>query len=84
MKKKTSAKKKTTKPTSKPDVRDVFVESLSKTIFETFWETGQLVQLHNHQILVFGKHEFGLSCSIAANQIADAVIAGFGHQKEPK
>ena len=84
MKKKTSAKKKTTKPTSKPDVRDVFVESLSKTIFETFWETGQLVELHNHEVLVFGKHEFGFSCSIAANQIADALIAGIEDQRKTK
>ena len=84
MKKKTSARKKTTKPTSKPDVRDVFVEFLSKAIFETFWETGQLVELHNHQVLVFKKHEFGLSCSIAAYQIADAFIAGIEHQRKTK
>jgi hypothetical protein len=84
VKNKTSAKKKTTKPTSKPDVRNVFVGSLAKTIFETFWETGQLVELRDSEILVFGKQEFFLSCSLSARGIADAVIAEIEHKKESK
>jgi hypothetical protein len=84
VKNKTSAKKKTTKPTSKPDVRNVFVDSLAKTIVETFLEMGELVELRDSEILVFGKQEFFLSCAISARVIADVVIAEIEHKKEPK
>jgi len=84
VKNKTSAKKKTTKPTLKPDVRNVFVSSLAKTIFETLLEMGELVELRDSEILVFGKQEFFLGCAISARVIADAVIAEIEHKKEPK
>lgn len=45
---------------------------------------GELVELRDSEILVFGKQEFFLGCAISARVIADAVISEIEHKKESK